>query len=309
MRHVGRTLVHPEDTPFAEGFFAFYVGLGLASFAYWSTDFLVIQRALAAKDIDTAAKTPLLATFPKMLFPILTVVPGLAALLVMPSRIEGNYNLTLPLMFLEYYPAGLFGLGVTALLSSFMSGMAGNVTAFNTVWTYDIYQTHIAPGRSDRHYLLVGRLVTVVGILISVGAAYSASSFPNIFDYWALLSGIFVGAPFATFVLGVLTRGLSGTAAFAGMLAGILSTCLHYLAFRWRYLDYGSDLAMDFSGAAYGFIVNAVVTLVFSHIGGDKVMWSLGLPSSPHAMAWRSKPEFLAVAAAVLMLLLNLLFW
>ena len=149
-----------------------------------------------------------------MFFPILTVVPGLVALLVIPNQIQGNFNMILPLMFLHYYPAGLLGVGITALLSSFMSGMAGNVTAFNTVWTYDIYQNYIAPRRSDHHYLTVGRLVTVVGILISIATAYSARAFPNIFDYWALLSGIFVGAPFGTFVLGAFTTRVRGTAAF-----------------------------------------------------------------------------------------------
>jgi SSS family solute:Na+ symporter len=303
MRHAGRTLIQPETTPFGEGFFALYIGLGLASFAYWSTDFLVIQRALAARDIDTAAKTPLLAAFPKMLFPILTVVPGLAALLVMPARIESNYNLTLPLMLLEYYPAGLLGLGFTALLSSFMAGMAGNVTAFNTVWTYDIYQPHIAPNRPDRHYLLVGRLVTIVGILISVATAYSARSFPNMFDYWALLSGIFVGAPFGTFVVGVFTRGLSGTSAFAGMLAGILTTCLHYVAYRWAYLHYGSALAMDFSGAAYGFFMNIGVALILGLFRRETVHYVAALPSQSGG------PARLAAIAAVLFILLNVIFW
>jgi SSS family solute:Na+ symporter len=296
-------LVQPESSPFGEGFFAFYVGLGLASFAYWSTDFLVIQRALAAKDIDTAAKTPLLAAFPKMLFPILTVVPGLAALLVMPSRIEANYNLVLPLMFLEYYPAGLLGLGMTALLSSFMAGMAGNVTAFNTVWTYDIYQTHIAPGRTDSHYLRVGRLVTVLGILISVATAYSARSFPNIFDYWALLSGIFVGAAFGTFVLGVFTTGLSGTPAFAGMLAGILATCAHYLAHRLGFIHYGSPLAMDFLGAAYGFFVNVGIALALAWLRQERIRFVTSMTARPGGA------EVLAAAALVLLVVLNIVFW
>src|SRR5439155_3961596 len=127
-------VLHPAGTPFGECLPAIFVGLIIASFAYWSTDFLVIQRALAAKDLDAAQKTPLIAAFPKMLFPILTVVPGLAALLVIPHAVQSNYTMVLPLMFQHFYPAGLLGVGITALLASFMSGMAGNVTAFNTVW-------------------------------------------------------------------------------------------------------------------------------------------------------------------------------
>ena len=152
MRHTWAPVLNPAGTPFGEGLPAIFVGLIIASFGYWSTDFLVIQRALAAKDLDAAKKTPLIAAFPKMLFPILTVVPGLAALLVIPDAVQGNYTMVLPLMIEHFYPVGLLGVGITALLASFMSGMAGNVTAFNTVWTYDIYQAHVAPGRSDRHY-------------------------------------------------------------------------------------------------------------------------------------------------------------
>jgi solute:Na+ symporter, SSS family len=122
-----------------------------------------MQRTFAARDLESAQKTPLIAAFTKALFPFLTVVPGLAALLILPNQIKGNFNLTLPLMLVHFYPAGLLGLGLTALVASFMSGMAGNVTAFNTVWTYDLYQAYIAPGRSDRHYLFVGRVTTVGG--------------------------------------------------------------------------------------------------------------------------------------------------
>ena len=121
-----------------------------------------------------------------------------------------------------------------------MSGMAGNITAFSTVWTYDLYQAHVAPNRSDNHYLHVGRVVTVVGILISIAAAYAARGFPNIFDYWALVSTILVAAPFATFLLGVFSRRVGGNAAFTGMLAGILGTIGHYVLYKLRWVSYGT---------------------------------------------------------------------
>ncbi len=313
MRHTWVPVLHPEGTPFGAGLFAILVGMGVASFAYWSTDFLVVQRALAAKDLDAAQKTPLIATFPKMFFPFLTVIPGLAALLVIPQQIEGNYNMVLPMMFLRYYPEGLLGIGITALLSSFMSGMAGNVTAFNTVWTYDVYQHYIAPDRSDHHYLNVGRLVTVVGILISIATAYSARAFPNIFDYWALLSSIFVGAPFGTFALGVFTRRVRGGAAFAGMLVGILVTIGNYALYEFGYIHYGSVLAMDFYGAAWGFFANVGTALLITVAG--KRNTAPGPPLALHFETprthrpWYRTPAALAALAAAVMIALNVLFW
>jgi SSS family solute:Na+ symporter len=313
LRHTWKPVLHPQNTPFGGGFFAIFVGMTVASFAYWSTDFLVIQRALAAKNLDAAQKTPLIATFPKMFFPLLTVVPGLAALVVIPRQIEGNYNMVLPVMFLHYYPAGLLGIGITALLSSFMSGMAGNVTAFNTVWTYDIYQNYIARNRSDRHYLKIGRIVTVVGVIISIATAYSARAFPNIFDYWALLSAIFVGAPFATFVLGVFTRRVKGTAAFCGMLCGILATITHYLFYTHDVLHYGSVLAMDFYGAAYGFFTNTGVAYFVSLFERDdtqcRYIKSAKDGQLPGSRSWYRTPQALALLSLVVMIILNVIYW
>ncbi|HWB95345.1 MAG TPA: sodium/solute symporter [Bryobacteraceae bacterium] len=313
MTHTWVPVLHPEGTPYGAGLGSIFIGLMVASFAYWSTDFLVIQRALAAKDLDAAQKTPLIATFPKMFFPILTVVPGLIALLVIPHQIQGNFNMTLPLMFLHYYPAGLLGVGITALLSSFMSGMAGNVTAFNTVWTYDLYQNYIAPHRSDHHYLIVGRVVTIVGIVISIATAYSARAFPNIFDYWALLSGIFVGAPFGTFVLGVFTARVRGTAAFCGMLTGIFSDIAHYFLYEAGYLHYGSVLAMDFTGAAVGFFANIGTALLITMVQGPTPITSPAhwwkASAFVAARPWYRTPEALACLSFAVMVVLNLIFW
>lgn len=313
LRHTWIPVLHPQGTPFGAGVSVIFTGLMVASFAYWSTDFLVIQRALAAKSLSAAQKTPLIATFPKMFFPALTVIPGLAAILVVPQQIAGNYNMVLPMMFLHYYPAGLLGVGITALLASFMSGMAGNVTAFNTVWTYDIYQNYIARNRSDRHYLSVGRMVTAVGIIISIATAYSARAFPNIFDYWALLSSIFVGAPFATFVLGVFTHRVRGTAAFFGMLAGIFATIAHYCLYVYGVLHYGSVLAMDFYGAAYGFVANVTIAAIASFFQdrhtGDLEPKPQTTPVEEDEEPWYRTPEALAVLSLLVMIVLNVLFW
>lgn len=311
MAHTWKPILHPQGTAYGGGLFSVTVCIGIASFAYWSTDFLVVQRILAARNLDAAQKTPLIAAFPRMLLPILTAVPGLAALRIIPHEIASNYNLALPLMLLHFYPVGLLGVGVTALLASFMSGMAGNVTAFNTVWTYDLYQSCIAPGRSDRHYVSVGRAVTVVGILISIAAAYAGRSFPSIFDYWALVSTTFVAAPFATFLLGVFTRHIGGKAAFTGMLTGILVTASHFFLYKLGYLSYASDLLMDFYGGFYGFSLNLVTTLIVS--------WFEASPARPNLeglVYWDRKGKLLsrssaawAIAALILAIVLNIIYW
>ena len=315
MTHTWTPVLQPQGTPYGGGLLSITLFLGVGSFAYWSTDFLVVQRALAAKDLAAAQKTPIIAAFPKMLFPFLTVIPGLASLLVIPHKIESNYNLALPMMLLHYYPVGLLGIGVTALLASFMSGIAGNVTAFNTVWTYDIYQSYFAPNRSDHHYLQVGRIVTVVGILLAIAAAYTALGFYNIFDYWTLLSTTFLAPPFATFLLGVFTRRVNSAAAFYGMLTGILTTITHFIFYRLGYISYGSELAMGLAGGFYGFAANLVMAFIISRFERPPtneleglVYWGT-MPPLQQVQAWFRTPVALAVAATTLLIILNIFFW
>jgi len=315
MTHTWTPVLQPMGSPYGGGLLSITLFLGVGSFAYWSTDFLVVQRALAAKDLVAAQKTPIIAAFPKMLFPFLTVIPGLASLLVIPNQIESNYNLALPMMLLRYYPVGLLGIGVTALLSSFMSGIAGNVTAFNTVWTYDIYQNYFAPNRTDRHYLQVGRIVTVVGILLAIATAYTALGFHNIFDYWALLSTTFLAPPFATFLLGVFTRRVNSGAAFYGMLTGILTTITHFIVYRFGWISYGSELAMGLAGGFYGFTANLAMALVISHFERppskelDGLVYSRATAPSEKEQSWHQTPVALAIAATALLIVLNIVFW
>ncbi len=218
--------------------FGMVMGLGFVlSFGYWCTDFLVIQRAMAAESMTAARRTPLLAAIPKMLFPGLVILPGMIAIALhatrgglLPVGSDGvpNYNLAVPVMLAHYLPSGLLGLGLTALMASFMSGMAGNVTAFNTVWTYDIYQSYIQPGRSDQHYLRMGHTATVVGIALSVAAAYATTRFNNIMDMLQLVFA-FVNAPlFATFLLGMFWRRATGHGAFFGLLTGTAAAAIHH---------------------------------------------------------------------------------
>ena len=196
-------------------------GLGFVlSFGYWCTDFLLVQRALAAKDLNAAAETPLIAAVAKLFFPALVVLPGLAAVALFPQELSQRYDMALPALMTRYYTHGLLGLGVTAMLASFMSGMAGNITAFNTVWTYDIYQAYVAPGRSDRHYLAVGRIATVFATLLSIGTAYIVLSFNSLMDYVQLLFSFFNAPLFATFLLGMFTSWATPRGGFAGLVSG-----------------------------------------------------------------------------------------
>jgi SSS family solute:Na+ symporter len=198
------------------------------SFGYWCTDFLVVQRALAANSMSAARRTPLIASFPKMLMPFVLNVPGIAAAALMnmgagytlPVKNGGyNYDLTFTTLLAAFYPSGMLGVGPTALMASFMSGMAGNVTAFNTVFTYDLYQGHIRKGAPDSHYLMVGRFATIGGSLLSVGTAYLAQLYNNIMDLLQLVFG-FVNAPlFATFLLGMFWKRTTGHGAFTGLIA------------------------------------------------------------------------------------------
>ena len=228
------------DNPMGVDWFAMVFGLGFVlSFGYWCTDFLVVQRAMAAKNMGDARRTPIIGALPKMLFPAIVIVPGMIALALqatpesgysIPHGVTGetDYNLVIPSLIAHYLPTGMIGLALTALMASFMSGMAGNVTAFNTVWTYDIYQSYIAPGKSDSHYMWMGKFATVAGILISIGFAYVAKNVDNIMDFLQLVFG-FVNAPvFATFLLGMFWKRATGHGAFFGLLAGTLAAVIFH---------------------------------------------------------------------------------
>jgi SSS family solute:Na+ symporter len=217
------------------------MGLGFVlSFGYWCTDFLVVQRAMAANSMSAARRTPLIAAIPKMFFPMLVILPGMIAIALtyqagesgfaLPKKPDGafNYDMAIPMMLAHYFPSGMLGVGLTALMASFMSGMAGNVTAFNTVWTYDIYQSYIKRGASDQHYLWMGRMATVFGIAVSVAAAYVATRFNNIMDMLQLVFA-FVNAPlFATFLLGMFWKRATGHGAFLGRLSGTIAAAIHH---------------------------------------------------------------------------------
>ncbi len=221
------------SNPMGIQWFGLIMGLGFVlSFGYWCTNFLVVQRAMAAGSMKAARRTPLIGAIPKMFLPFLVILPGMIALVLLNDSESGfallqkdgsdDFNSVIPMMLGHYFPAGVLGLGLTALMAPFMSGMAGNVTAFNTVWTYDIYQSYINPNKPDKHYLRVGQFATVFGVTISIGTAYLAAQFDNIMDFIQLVFA-FVNAPlFATFMLGMFWKRSTGHGAFYGLFLGIL---------------------------------------------------------------------------------------
>jgi SSS family solute:Na+ symporter len=311
--------------------FGMVMGLGFVlSFGYWCTDFLVVQRAMAAKDMNAAQRTPLIGAIPKMFVPFLIIVPGMAALAILPhdawlSNGEMNYNLALPLLLARYYPAGMLGVGLTALLASFMSGMAGNVTAFNTVWTYDLYQSHIKPNQTDKHYLMMGRWATLVGILLSVGAAYVAMGFENVMDYLQLIFS-FVNAPlFATFLLGMFWKRATGHGAFFGLLSGTMAAAVHHglalagnnvvgikggwIAVVYRY---PSDMAQNFWGAIIAWTSCFVLTILISMATRPRpeeqlrgLVYSLTDKPQYQHLPLLHRPATLAVMVGIMTVVLN----
>jgi solute:Na+ symporter, SSS family len=343
------------QNPIGVEWFGLVMGLGFVlSFGYWCTDFLVVQRAMAAESMTAARRTPLIAAIPKMLFPFLVILPGMIALAlgadgaaagqgIVPAKLAADgaplldsagrvvldYDLATPMMLVRLFPSGMLGLGLTALMASFMSGMAGNVTAFNCVWTYDIYQSHIRRGASDAHYLWMGRVATVGGIVLAVAAAYVAGAFNNIMDLLQLVFA-FVNAPlFATFALGMFWRRTTGHGAFIGLLAGTLGAALHHGltlpagvgpgvkgGFLGLVHTYPSELAQTFWTAIIAwstcFVVTIVVSLVTRPRPDDELrglVYALTPRPSDGHLPLRARPWTLAAIVLVLTLGLNLLFF
>jgi SSS family solute:Na+ symporter len=320
-------------------------GLGFVmSFGYWCTNFLVVQRAMAADSMSAARRTPLIGAVPKMFLPILVILPGMIAMALtahggglsgfqIPRAADGalDYNNTIPMMLGHYLPTGVLGLGLTALLASFMSGMAGNVTAFNTVWTYDIYQSYICPGKSDKHYLRMGQMSTVFGILISMLAALVAAKFNNIMDFLQLIFA-FVNAPlFATFLIGMFWKRATGNAAFVGLVSGTGAAALHHglthpanavTLIKGGWLGtvvhiYPSEMAQNFWTAIFAFgacfIVTMLLSLCTKRNKTDEELKGLVYSLTPRIketnIPWYSQPATLGVIVCVAAVVLNIIFW
>lgn len=365
--HSWRGMGSAQTNPMGVEWFSLAMGLGFVlSFGYWCTDFLVVQRAMAADSMNAARRTPLIASVPKMVFPFLVILPGMIAIALpnmamprtsaqqvgvlntegkglIPAKInEGtgelqldadgkpilDYDLAIPNMLLHYFPTGILGLGLTALLASFMSGMAGNVTAFNTVWTYDIYQSYINQRATDAHYLWMGRVATVFGIVLSVAAAYAATHFNNIMDFLQLVFA-FVNAPlFATFLLGMFWKRTTGHAAFFGLILGTMAAAIHHgltlpagasvgIKGGWIAIlhHYPSEMAQNFSTAIWAWSVCFVATIAISLITRPReekelagLVYSLTDRPNEQNIAWYMRPAYLGIAVLCAAVVLNIIF-
>lgn len=311
------------------------LGLGFVlSFGYWTTDFLVVQRAMVAKNLRAARQTPILASFFKMAVPFLVIVPGLIAYILSHDPDSGfallqdggavNYDSALPLLVARYYPIGLVGLGITALLAGFMAGQAGNVSAFNTVWTYDIYQALFKKDASSEHLMWMGRAATIAGILISVVTAYWAKSFPSIMDYMQAIFS-WVNAPlFATMLLGMFVRWITPSGAFWGLLAGMGSSVALFLAVKFDWIgkslitlsSVASDMAANFWRAWWAWLICFAVTIGISLLTKRKPDEELvglvkGLTKEAAAahVPFFKTPEFYALLSMLAVIALNIYFW
>jgi solute:Na+ symporter, SSS family len=311
------------------------LGLGFVlSFGYWTTDFLVVQRAFSAKDLRAARMTPIIASFFKMAVPFLVIVSGLIALVLARDPGSGfallqdggqvNYDSALPLLIARYYPSGLIGLGVTALLAGFMAGQAGNISAFNTVWTYDIYHAVLNRKASDAHLLWMGRAATIVGIFLSVITAYWAKSFPSIMDYMQAIFS-WVNAPlFATMLLGMFVRWITPAGAFWGLVLGMGSSFTLFLAVKYAWIDpttltlstVASDMAANFWRAWWAWLICFAATIAISAFTKRKpdaelvgLVKGLTPATLGQQVPWFKTPEFYAVLSLVVFVAVNVYFW
>ena len=316
MMNIWSSVGHAADNPMGVEVFGLVAGLGFVlSFGYWCTDFLVVQRALASENLAAAQRTPLIAAVPKALFPFLVVVPGLVAASLAIKLPEGNYDYTLPLLLKMFYPSGMLGLGLAALLASFMSGMAGNVTAFNTVWTFDIYQAYLKKDANDAQLLSMGKMATFFGVVVSIGAAYLCRRFDSLMDYMQLLFGFFNAPIFATFLLGMFWKRATGHGAFVGLLTGIAAGIGHHLVRLSGGIHYASDMAAAFYGAILSFSTCIVVTTavsLFTKPRPDSELVGLVSSLTPRVkqdLRWYARPTTAAVFVLLLALGLNIYFF
>jgi SSS family solute:Na+ symporter len=333
--HLWGTLGSFSDNPMGIHWTGIVFGLGFViSFGYWTTDFLVVQRVLAAKDLRAARMAPIIGAAFKMMVPFIVILPGLLGLAVLPMHLVGesqaiatgahSYNEVLPLMLARYCGPGLMGLGITALMAGFMSGMAGNVSAFATVWTYDIYRAFIRKQASDAHYVSMGRRCTILGVLVSIGTAYVVIEFKSIMDYVQALFSFFIAPLFATVLLGMLWKRATKAGGFWGLLTGTLSSigmwawvkidpaALSHIAFSSK----AKDMAENMYRGLWSWIICAAVTVIVSLMTQPKPVSELNglvygcteIPSEGH-LPLTSRPIFWAVVIAIIFVVLNIIFW
>jgi SSS family solute:Na+ symporter len=334
--HLWTTLGDPRSNSMGIQWAGVILGLGfVGGFGYWTTDFLVVQRILAAKDIRSSQMAPIIGAWFKMAVPFIVILPGLIGLAVLPGaglKLVGEgvatagqhtYNEVLPLLLIRYAGPGLLGLGITALIAGFMSGMAGNVSAFSAVLGYDIYRPLLRPSATDAEMLSVGRWSTVMGVILSIGTAYFAMRFSSIMEYVQALFSFFVTPLFGTVILGMLWKRTTNAGAFWGLLTGTLSSigmfvwvqvqpgALRYLALS----RYAQPMAESLYRMLWSWLACVLVTVVVSLLTHPQPYESLnglvyGCTTMPQQADYPlvQQPVFWAGAAFLVFLWLQWLF-
>ena len=342
--HMWRSMGHFSDNPMGIHWTGIVFGLGFAiSFGYWTTDFLVVQRVLAANSLRSARMAPVLGSFFKMAVPFIVILPGLLGLVVLQNpdgsliKLVGenvvaahpgaglhSYNEVLPLMLVRYCGPGLLGLGITALIAGFMSGMAGNVSAFSAVWTYDIYQPLIKKNARDEHYVSVGRWATVLGVIISIGTAYLVMNAQGIMDYVQALFSFFISPLLGAVLMGMFWKRATRAGGFWGLLLGTLTSIglwawvkLDPSALRYVALSPDAkDMAENMYRALWSVCVSVIVVFVVSLFGKPRPVAELDglvygatkLPAEEPVPFYKNEWFWTAIAI-VLFLAINIYFW
>jgi len=309
-------------------------GLGaVQAMGYWTTDFLVVQRVLSAKDVRSAKMAPIIGSFFKMAVPLIVIVPGLLGRAVLPMHLvpgseavagQFKYDDVLPLMLARYCGPGLLGLGITALVAGFMAGMAGNVSAFATVWTYDLYRPFLRKDAPDQHYVSMGRWCTIIGLIVSIGTAYLVMRFASMMDYVQALFGFFIAPLFGTVLLGMLWKRVTRAAGFWGLLAGVVSSVsmftLMKLDQRWVSVfalsPYAKGLAQAMYQALWSCVTCVVVTVFVTLVTKPRpdeelrgLVYSLtDVPQEQHTSLLQ-RPAFWGAIALVIFVVLQIIFW
>jgi solute:Na+ symporter, SSS family len=311
--------------PIGGDWIAMVMGLGFVlSFGYWTTNFAEVQRALSAKNMSAAQRTPLIGAYPKIFIPVLTIIPGLVALVSVPGLggkdPDLQYNNAIPLLIGHYLPEGMLGLAITGLVAAFMAGVAANVTSFNTVFTYDLWQSYAVKDRDTGYYLAVGRIATVGGLAISIATAFIAKEYSNVMNYVQLLFSYFNAPLFATFIIAMFWRRATPLAGALSMIAGFLGAFISHYLYSKGHLDLGSPIASTWWQAVIAFVVDAVVLVGVSLVTKPKpekelrgLVWGLKRedPEDDYVAgdeAWYRSPKLLGFGALGLVAGLNLLF-
>ena len=339
--HLWSTLGTFKGNPMGVHWTGIVFGLGaVISFGYWTTDFLVVQRVLSANNLRAAKMAPVIGAAFKMAVPLIVIVPGLLALGLMsnghpvyhlvPGDVAARtgqhaYDEVLPLMLIRYCGPGLLGLGITALVAGFMSGMAGTVSAFSTVWTYDLYGAYIKKDATDKHYVAMGRWSTVVGMAVSIGTAYLVANASSIMDYVQALFSFFIAPLFGTVILGMLWKRATRAGGFWGLLAGTVSSIAMFI-----YVHTGGTAALakialspdaqpmaeNMYRALWSWLICILVTVVVSYMTKPKTDAELdglvyGATVIPHdgSATLLQKPIFWAGVVAVVFVALNVVFF